>query len=175
MLLAVGFCPGCAKDKPVGNNDPPPSVDSSVVLRVDSVSLYGSDTQYVERSFTFSKKIRKVEYQFWAEENCSNLMVPYTKLEFRSQVDSEIVSYEQFDSIPIFVMNNLLFSEGDSCQTVTIKMGITNPPFENKYIKIWDIKVIQLNFGLIKLSNMFCKVDIINFADIISKSFAVSI
>jgi hypothetical protein len=125
-------------------NNTPPYVDSNVVLRFDSLVLDGDSTQYLEKSFTFSKKLREIQYQFWGEENCTDLSHAFTFLSFRSTLDSQVIPYPEFDSIPVYVMNSIIFKEGDSCQTLTVKMGITDPPFENKYIKIKNFKAYSI-------------------------------
>ncbi|HJY64454.1 MAG TPA: hypothetical protein VJ455_09890 [Ignavibacteria bacterium] len=65
MLSAIIFCLIACSDDSSNNNNNNQTVDSNVVLRVDSVVLNTSNSLFVQQTFNFSKKLRNVKFQYW--------------------------------------------------------------------------------------------------------------
>ena len=149
MLSAIIFCLIACSDDSSNNNNNNQTVDSNVVLRVDSVVLNTSNSLFVQQTFNFSKKLRNVKFQYWGESNIPAANGPYIKLVFKSDSGDSatyIQSGSNIDSIPREISNSYLLNVGDSCGSVKsiLSMDDTIPPPlipPDKKIKIKNLKV----------------------------------
>lgn len=147
ILFFAFILNGCGDDT-TNNSNNNQSVDSNVVLRVDSVVLNTSNSLFVQQSFNFSKKLRSINFQYWGESNVPTINGPYIMLIFRSDMGdsvSFVQSGSNLDSIPKYVLNTILFNNNDSCDAIKIKLSINdtvNIPV-NKNINVKNLKVFS--------------------------------
>ena len=148
MLSAIIFCLIACSDDSSNNNNNNQTVDSNVVLRVDSVVLNTSNSLFVQQTFNFSKKLRNVKFQYWGESNIPAANGPYIKLVFKSDSGDSVTviqSGSDIDSIPRFISGISSFTLGDSCQTVKAQLSVNDsisPPITpDKYIKMKNLKI----------------------------------